>query len=191
MLETLDKRTRILEAAAYCFDKYSIRRTTMDDIALKSRLSRPTIYREFRSKDEIVECVSVNKSREITRLVQKAIQGVETSHDKIVTAIITCVTFLSTDRQAMEVLDGDFRLLLWRSSSADVVATVTERWVPILTTAMQDGTLRPDLDLHDTIIWLTDIQIFLAARLLSHHVTPEKTRGEIERYILEGLGSRP
>ena len=48
-------RQHILDAAALCFRQLGIRKTTITDIAMQARITRPTVYRYFNSYDDILK----------------------------------------------------------------------------------------------------------------------------------------
>lgn len=47
----------ILDAAVVEFEQHGFRRVALDDVARRARVSRTTIYRRFRNKDELVAAV--------------------------------------------------------------------------------------------------------------------------------------
>lgn len=53
----MDARERILVKAHELFSRYGFRRVTMDEIAVKTGMSKKTIYQSFENKDEIVNSV--------------------------------------------------------------------------------------------------------------------------------------
>lgn len=53
----MQARERILSKAHELFNRYGFRRVTMDEIALKTGMSKKTIYQSFENKDEIVNAV--------------------------------------------------------------------------------------------------------------------------------------
>ena len=53
----MEARERILVKAHELFNRYGFRRVTMDEIALKTGMSKKTIYQSFENKDEIVDAV--------------------------------------------------------------------------------------------------------------------------------------
>ena len=53
----MEARERILAKAHELFNRFGIRSVTMDDIALKTGMSKKTIYQSFANKDELVEAV--------------------------------------------------------------------------------------------------------------------------------------
>ncbi len=64
----MEVRERILVKAHELFNRFGFRRVTMDEIALKTGMSKKTIYQSFENKDEIVNAVvedQINKNCEI------------------------------------------------------------------------------------------------------------------------------
>src|ERR1700739_3701176 len=49
-----DARERILAATERCVDRYGLRKTTIDDVACEVGLSRPSIYRYFVDRDDLL-----------------------------------------------------------------------------------------------------------------------------------------
>jgi AcrR family transcriptional regulator len=186
----LGTRKRIIEAAAQCFERYSLRHTSMEEVAKLSGLSRQTIYRHFQNKDDLVAAVSEHKARGITEQVRARIRRGQTSREKIITAIVTCAENLVTDRQMRELVEGDYRELMSRAESAGVVAATTERWTPILCEAIADGTLPADTHIDQLISWITDIQLLLAMRVIVLGSALDEIEREVERYVMDGFCRR-
>ena len=53
----MEAREKILVRAHELFNRFGIRRVTMDEIALKAGISKKTIYQSFENKDELVDAV--------------------------------------------------------------------------------------------------------------------------------------
>lgn len=53
----METRVRILLKANELFNRFGFRRVTMDEIALKTGMSKKTIYQSFENKDEIVNAI--------------------------------------------------------------------------------------------------------------------------------------
>lgn len=51
--ESQARRSRIVEAALWCFLNFGFAKTSMEDIAKRAGLSRSLLYRSFKDKDEI------------------------------------------------------------------------------------------------------------------------------------------
>jgi AcrR family transcriptional regulator len=48
-----ERRTRILDAARWCFLNFGFQRTTLDEIARRASISRTLLYRSFRDKEDL------------------------------------------------------------------------------------------------------------------------------------------
>lgn len=90
----MEARERILVKAHELFNRYGFRRVTMDEIALKTGMSKKTIYQSFENKDEIVNAVveeHINKSCficeqhtvEAENAVHEIFLNIETIHELI------------------------------------------------------------------------------------------------------------
>lgn len=69
----MEVRQRILLKANELFNRFGFRRVTMDEIALKTGMSKKTIYQSFENKDEIVNAIVEN------HISVSAVQCVENS----------------------------------------------------------------------------------------------------------------
>lgn len=186
-LDNVPTRQHILDVALRCFARYSIRLTTMEEVARISGVSRQTVYRHFQGKDELVAAASLVKSKEISAAVQRSTAAAASSRSKIRAAILTCVKWLVTDPQMRELLESDYRALMLRSARPEIVESVTARWAPILDAASADGTLRTNLDRAIVISWLTDIELLLAMRVIALGESLDDTTAEVDLFVLDGL----
>ena len=78
----MENRERILGKANELFNRFGFRRVTMDDIAVKSGMSKKTIYQSFANKDEIVDAVveeHINKS--VTTCEQNYVKAENAVHE--------------------------------------------------------------------------------------------------------------
>ncbi len=56
----MEAKERILQKAHELFNKFGIRRVTMDEIASQIGMSKKTIYHSFKDKDELVDAVAAD-----------------------------------------------------------------------------------------------------------------------------------
>jgi AcrR family transcriptional regulator len=76
---------RLVDAAETCFARLGLARTTIDDVAREARVSRATVYRHVRDRDELVLAVF---AREADRfLAAMAAAGVHGLADGILHAV--------------------------------------------------------------------------------------------------------
>src|SRR4051812_43177631 len=56
-IDSDDARGRIVAAAVECVNKYGPAKTTMDDVAKVAAITRPTVYKYFPSRNELLIAV--------------------------------------------------------------------------------------------------------------------------------------
>ncbi len=69
---------KILDAALEAATIHGVTRTSMSDVASRAGISRPTLYKRFGSKDELVAAVVV---RETNRMIQQVLDAIESLDD--------------------------------------------------------------------------------------------------------------
>src|ERR1700739_1035606 len=85
---TDDARERILAAAERCIDRHGIRKTTMDDIASEVGLSRPSVYRYFADRDDLLVELISRHGRTLVNRVHKTISRQSCLPDQIVESVL-------------------------------------------------------------------------------------------------------
>jgi TetR/AcrR family transcriptional regulator, repressor for uid operon len=87
--DTDELRARILDAAYEQFCRMGIRRSTMEDVARRAKVSRITVYRRFVTKDALVEHVV---RREFRRYFDRFLIDIEqagTAADRVVLGFVS------------------------------------------------------------------------------------------------------
>ena len=77
-------RERILAAAVGQCEEVGLRRTTMEDVARRARLSRATLYRHFQSKDALVQAVILAEAARFFDALDAALADCRRSDDRLV-----------------------------------------------------------------------------------------------------------
>src|SRR6201981_2535826 len=85
---TDDARERILAAAERCIDRHGIRKTTMDDIACEVGLSRPSVYRHFADRDDLLIQLISRHGRALVERARKSIPQQGSLADQIVESLL-------------------------------------------------------------------------------------------------------
>jgi AcrR family transcriptional regulator len=60
-------RAALLEAAGDCLARYGIRKTTMVDVAARSKVAKATLYNHFRTKDDLLVAYVEDRVNHLTR----------------------------------------------------------------------------------------------------------------------------
>jgi AcrR family transcriptional regulator len=105
-------RESIVDAALEEFLAYGLRRTTVDIVARRAKVSRATLYRRFRDKDALVQAVLVRESRRFFGSVADAVAGVSTVAERLVEGFVVGVRYARADRLLNRLLESDAEALL-------------------------------------------------------------------------------
>lgn len=148
---------RIIDATVKCFRRFGINKTSMDDIAKAAKVSRPTIYRYFPSRNHLAIEVLVREIRDHTRLVVPVLK----EHPFPPRALIEGIIFdIATAKEhpytSIIVSDAGAELLSSVAGSEEaMLAAMSEQWLPSLTRWREDGYLRAELKMDDVLMWIT------------------------------------
>src|SRR3954454_23541699 len=79
---------RILSAGLEQFEDFGIRRTTMEDVARRARVSRVTVYRRFPGKEHLVAAVIVAEAQRFFAELELAVGALDSVEERIVEAFV-------------------------------------------------------------------------------------------------------
>ncbi|MEQ3549906.1 TetR/AcrR family transcriptional regulator [Pseudonocardia nematodicida] len=161
-----EARRRLVGAAEECFLDYGVRRTTMDDVARRAGVSRPTVYRYFSDRDALVVEVVTLRARAFAGRAREYIAGRSDFPSKIVDGL----TFLVRGGQRDPILRTLLRPDNLSATSGILTAgRVAEQlslevWEPVLVAAQQAGEMQPDLDPRELCGLMADLELMLIGR---------------------------
>jgi len=133
-----------LDAAARCFARHGITRTSMNDIARELRVSRSSIYRQLGSIDRAVRLLA---AREIHDLVGERLPTAlskATGADVIVSLLDEVVSFAREHPVVRKVIADEPEIIgpYLLTEVPDVTAQVADLVAPLLERAMKSGVIR-------------------------------------------------
>jgi AcrR family transcriptional regulator len=173
---TDDARERILAAAERCIDRHGIRKTTMDDIASEVGLSRPSVYRYFADRDDLLIELITRRGRVLVDRARKSISRQKSLSDQIVENLLYIADHARRDPLTHYSIDSDATNLgrrLVASGASEMLRA--ELWDPILDAAVANNDLPPGLPRSDTHVWLGNV-----ARMVMRGL--DDGDGDIKRY---------
>lgn len=153
----------LLKTAEECFERYGVRRVTMDEIAAAAGVSRPTLYRYFGDRDSLIKSIVEHRAGKLVSKVHRLLDEQETLADKLVTGILFLVDIGRNDQFIRELLrsDSDHFTNELMIEQGTATAFAEAAWSPTLKAAAGAGLLPDDFDDRMAYRWLTSINFML------------------------------
>jgi AcrR family transcriptional regulator len=173
---TDDARERILAAAERCIDRHGIRKTTMDDVASEVGLSRPSVYRYFADRDDLLIELITRHARALLDRARKSISRQSSLADQIVEMVLYTAEHGRRDPMTRHCIDPDGTSLGRRMIASGTTEHVrAEMWDPILDAAVANDELPAGLRRSDIHLWLGNVTKMVMRGL-------EDDEGDVRRY---------
>jgi AcrR family transcriptional regulator len=173
---TDDTRERILAAAERCIDRHGIRKTTMDDIASEVGLSRPSVYRYFADRDDLLIELNIRHARAMLNRAHKSMSRQSNFPDQIIEGLLYVADHGRRDPLTRYVIDPDGTNLGRRMIASGTSGMLrADFFDPYLDAAIANNELPPGLPRADFYLWLGNL-----ARMVMRGL--EDGDGDLKRY---------
>jgi AcrR family transcriptional regulator len=185
-----DARERIVAAAERCIDRHGIRKTTMDDVACEVGLSRPSVYRYFADRDDLLIELITRHARALLDRAHKSISRQCSLPDQIVETVLYTAEHGRRDPLTRHVLDPDGTSLGRRmiaSGTTDIIRA--EMWDPVLDAAVANNELPPGLPRSDIHLWLGDVTKMVMRGLEDGEGDVRRYRSLLRRFVVPAFAS--
>jgi len=148
----------------------------MDDVASEVGLSRPSVYRYFADRDDLLIELITRHARALLDRARKSISRQGSLADQIVEAVLYVADHARRDPLTRHILDPDGTSLGKRMVASGASERCrAEMWDPILDAAVANNELPPGLPRSDIHLWLGDVTKLVMRGL-------EDGEGDIRRY---------
>lgn len=161
--EKVYRETSILEAAKKVFMAKGLITATIDDIAAEAELGKGTLYRHYRSKEDIMLAISEQATQELHALYTKAAAGTGPGLEKVLAMMRGYYSFVM-DNPAYFGFIAFFESPFPITNAGVVYETTTaiyELFQTVLQQGITDGSVRADLraDLMANTLWASSYGI--------------------------------
>lgn len=182
-------RERLVDAAEACFDRLGMARTTIDDVAREAHVSRATVYRYVRDRDELVLAVL---RRGADRFLTKLLEHIR-PEQSLVASMVEGIVF-----SLREVRKEPSLARVFTPESMGATTNLPGAWDvlydqalgvlgPVLDDARTEGALRSPLPSEEIVEWV----LRLVLSLLSVTGPVERDEAELRaflgRFLTQGL----
>ena len=190
LANTNDAREHILAAAKRCIDRHGIRKTTMDDIACEVGLSRPSIYRYFTDRDDLLIELITRHGRALLGRAHKVISRQTTLEDQIVESLLYIADHARRDPIMRRSIDPDSTNLGRRMiASAALEMLRAEWWNPYLDAALANNELPQGLPRSDIHLWLGNVAKMVMRGLEDGDGVLRRYRSILRRFVAPAFAS--
>jgi AcrR family transcriptional regulator len=183
-------RERILAAAERCIGRHGIRKTTMDDIACEVGLSRPSVYRYFADRDDLLIELITRHARALIVRARKSVSRQSSLPDQIVETVLYTAEHARRDALTRHVLDPDGTSLGKRMVASGASERCrAEMWDPVLDAAVANNELPPGLPRSDIHLWLGNVTLMVMRGLEDGDGDVRRYRSIVRRFVVPAFAS--
>lgn len=175
-------RERMLDAAESCLQRFGLAKTTVEDVARASGLSRTTVYRQFGSRDALLLALAARDAERVASQAELYLQRFEDVGSWIVEGMLFCLQEIPkrpvlAQFLAPQELGAASRMLL---TSDRMLAIGSEILHPMFEPARREGLLHEELELDSLMEWVLRI-------LMSYLAVPPSRSEEDLRRLFRGM----
>jgi len=150
-----DARERLVNAAEACFERFGLRRTTIDDVAREAKVSRSTVYRYFDGRGDLIVAAYLRESEAVNEKVKALMSQPGPFADRLVKATLRSINAIRSGRYLPLMLTPEGALLASKAvtASSAFYESSRETMGPFLEAAKAAGEVRAEIELDDFIEW--------------------------------------
>jgi AcrR family transcriptional regulator len=138
-------REKILEGAIRAFGRFGLRKSSMSDICNEAGISRGTMYRYFKSKDQVLEAVGEHVEETLRATLTGAVTARPEPDKRLEIVIQALLDYGKAHAELMRIVDAEpgAVLQLLTREFPTLLAAVADALGPVLSDAppVRDGTL--------------------------------------------------
>ena len=177
----------LVDAACDCFERYGVRKTTMDDIAQQAGVSRATLYRYFSSKEAIVERIGALEAGKVTQELRGQLKKALSIEDTLVECLLLSTRIAHRNPRIRALTD--FRATASRTADPASPGHQANRalWGGLIEEARSQGRLAEDISLDEIASWLVLAQALLLTKVEALDVSDRQLRHFIKRFIVSAV----
>jgi AcrR family transcriptional regulator len=155
-----EARTRLVDAAEACFDRYGVLKTTVEDVATEAHVSRATVYRYFTGRDDLILAVLLREAGRFLGLLNGKVQKQANLADALVEGVLFTVDSVRKDPHLALLFTPEAAGLTSRVAGASeaLFSTTAEFLRPLLA---DNDQLRAGVNVEEASEWLLRVILSL------------------------------
>jgi AcrR family transcriptional regulator len=181
----------VLDAAASCYLRFGVGKTTAADIAQVVGISRATLYRRFGSHEAIFLAVLTRESEAMAVDADAHLAHIDDPRERILEGMLYSIEEIGRRPVHAAVFGGDS--VAWAATQAiqvEALRRIGEAGVrPLLESSLADGSIS-EQEMMDLVDWILRILISFAAVPGNGGRTPEDIRRQLEAWFVPAFEVR-
>jgi AcrR family transcriptional regulator len=181
----------VLDAAASCYLRFGVAKTTAADIAQVVGISRATLYRRFGSHEAIFLAVLTRESEAMAVDADAHLARIDDPRERILEGMLYSIEEIGRRPVHAAVFGGDS--VAWAATQAiqvEALRRIGETGVrPLLESSLADGSIS-EQEMMDLVDWIMRILISFAAVPGNGGRTPEDIRRQLEAWFVPAFEAR-
>ncbi|MBL7491159.1 TetR/AcrR family transcriptional regulator [Frankia sp. AgB1.9] len=188
LLDDTEARRRLVAATVRCVLRRGDRRIRVEEVATEAGVSRSTVYRYFKTRDDLILAVLLSRVDSAMSGVLSTLPRPEDAAQSISDVFLKSVRLVNGDAISEAIFsDGSRPFSESPGLTAEPIVDAVHRHLgPLLTGWLADGQLYPDLDLRETTRWLIAAGSLLLAPPWSTW-SPGRQRAFVETHVVRAL----
>jgi len=183
-----ETRRKIVEGAKKLFQLYGFTRITIDEIAVNLKISKKTVYKHFKSKDDLIWGVVLSIQQPFVGRIQSAIDSDKDFHE-ILMEIFSLFQQLSLQITPPMIQDMRSMPHIWERIDALRRAAISENFKKIILRGQKNGVIREDLDVtFMTNLWIHVVSSMLTPQtMMDLNMTPKDFIEKLLNFLMTGI----
>ncbi|HEY6471360.1 MAG TPA: TetR/AcrR family transcriptional regulator [Acidimicrobiales bacterium] len=181
----------VLDAAASCYLRFGVAKTTAADIAQVVGISRATLYRRFGSHEAIFLAVLTRESEAMAVDAEAHLAPIDDPLERILEGMLFSIEEIGRRPVHAAVFGGDSGA--WAATQAlhvEALRRIGEAGVrPLLESSLADGSIS-EQEMMDLVDWIMRILISFAAVPGNGGRAPEDIRRQLEAWFVPAFEAR-
>jgi AcrR family transcriptional regulator len=183
-------RERILQSAAELFAEREFDLVLIDEVAAHAGVGKGSVYRQFKSKEELYAAAVINGFTELQHEIRAALTGCVSVRDQVATIVRHSVKFFWTRRQFFALLRDPKALppsqeRQYRAQRNDLARLITG----VLDEGVRRGAMKPGIDTRLAAESLLGMMRGIN-RYGREYTTPDRAVDIIASTFLDGCATR-
>ena len=183
-------RERILQSAAELFADREFDLVLIDEVAAHAGVGKGSVYRQFKSKEELYAAAVIDGFAELQREIRAALAGCTSTRDQIATIVRHTVRFFWTRRQFFALLRDPKALppsqeRQYRAQRNDLSRLISG----VLYEGVRRGTMRPGFDTRIAAEAMLGM-VRGINRYSREYTTPDRAVDIVTSIFLDGYAAR-